>query len=358
MLRRITAALEPLAYAPPSLCTIDGGGEGADGGGGLPAAPPPSDEANAAGAIEGLLGASGDDGDNESDANASDPGARESEPTGDEDEGQPEPQGEKPAAIVPPASWSAEDKALFSKLPPEAQAVVARRESERDRVVNQRTEEIAQERKGWDAERRAISTERQGYLQSLQQMVHLALPEAKAFEGVDWAKLAAENPAEYVRLTGMREQLRGRIGALQQEIGRVTQQQTAEQQQLFQRRRADEQQLLVSKVPDFGDAEKGPKLAADLRGWLSKEGFDEREIGTAIDHRLLAMAVKAMRYDVAEAARASSVTKKANPPPTVQKPGSAPAPDAPGRRVQQKIQQLGRTNSVRDAAALLEEFIA
>jgi hypothetical protein len=340
----------PLDTAPGQ----DGRGDGA---------PPVHDEQSAATAIAGLLdfeneAAAGDD-EHESGADgAEETGTEETPSTGDEDEGQNETPAENRASIVPPASWSADDKAVFSKLPPEAQAVIARRESERDSAFTRRAEEIANERKGWDAERQAIATQREQYAQHLQQLVHLALPEAKVFEGVDWARLAAENPAEYVRLNGLRDQLRGRIGAIQQEIARVSSQAQAEQQQQLQRTRAEQQQLLVARVPEFGDADKGPKLAADLRQSLASHyGFSDAEIGNALDHRLIAMAVDAMKYRQGEAARASATAKKANPPPSVQRPGSAPATDAKGRRIAQKVQNLGRTNSVHAAAALLEELI-
>lgn len=45
--------------------------------------------------------------------------------------------------IDAPASWSAEDKAIFSNLPPEAQKVIAQRESERERFLTQKSQEAA-----------------------------------------------------------------------------------------------------------------------------------------------------------------------------------------------------------------------
>lgn len=322
---------------------------------------PLSDEQSAANAIAGLLDVKdgADVGGEESGVDETpDTGTEETPSTGDDEEGPSETPADKPASIAAPNSWPAEEKALFAKLPPDLQAVVARREGERDKALLQRGEEIANERKGWDSERQAIATQRDQYAQSLNQVARLMIPEVQALENIDWVQLSRDNPAEYVRLSGMRDNLRGRIGALQQEIGRITQQQQNEQQQARDRRMAEEKQLLIAKVPDLGDAQKGPKLSAELhQNLITHYGFSTDEIGNVLDHRLFTMAVDAMKYRQGEAARASATTKKANPPPTLQRTGNAPTTDGRGRRIAEKVRNLGRTNSVQDAASLLEELL-
>src|SRR5437868_13078345 len=59
-------------------------------------------------------------------------------------------------AIAPPVSWSDEEKETFRKLPREAQSVVARREGERDRMLSQRAQDLAQRE-------RALEEQRRGY---------------------------------------------------------------------------------------------------------------------------------------------------------------------------------------------------
>ncbi len=48
-----------------------------------------------------------------------------------------------PVAIQAPVSWSEQDKQVFAKLPPEAQGVIARRESERDRYLTRTSDELS-----------------------------------------------------------------------------------------------------------------------------------------------------------------------------------------------------------------------
>ena len=317
-------------------------------------------ERDAVGAIEGLLdfGDAGDDeaADTESGASAQDDGSDEGPTTVDE-EGESEQQS---AAIAPPNSWSAEDKALFSKLPPEAQAVVARRESEREAQFTRRTQEIAEERKGWETERAAIATQRQQYQQSLNQLFQVVVPEVQAFGNIDWTKLAAENPAEYVRLSAARDQTARRLNAVQAEAARIAGEAQQEQARQTQAYLAQQKALLVERVPDFADPVKAPQLTADLTQHLqSKWGFTPEEIASAKDSRVVAMAVENLRFHQAQAARKTAQTKTANVAPVVQKPGAAPASAADGqnRRMKDSIARFGRSNSERDAAAILEAIL-
>lgn len=296
----------------------------------------------------------------ESDASASDAGQEETPATGDE-EGQSEPEAtEEPAApaIEPPASWSAEEKADFAKLPPELQATVARRESERDKLITQRTQEIAEHRKAAEAERAAIASERDTYARSLQQLMALAVPEADQLAGIDWQKLATEQPAEYVRLSAQRDALRNRVGALQAEMQRVQEQAQADQAKRFSEVRAEQARLLVEKIPDFADAVKAEKLTADLRSYLASEGYAPEEVAQLVDHRAAIVARKAMLYDRAEAARKAAEAKRAaTPAPVVQKPGTpAPATSAQKQR-QEKWSRLARSGGERDAIAVLMDFL-
>jgi hypothetical protein len=361
LLKPLSTAGSIYAYAPPSFCTIDG--DGGDGGAGGAAAPEITDTRSAAVAFEGLLddiAGAGEDGadDTESDASASDAGTEETPSTGDE-EGKTETPADTAASIEPPNSWSAEEKALFSKLPPDAQAVVARREGERDKQLLQRGEEVANQRKAHEAERAAIQTERQTYLQSLQQLTGFVLPELQKFEGLDWDKLAAERPADWSVLKQQQESLRGRHAAIQAEMRRVTSAAQAEHDKRMQDFRADQGKLLREKVPDFGDPVKAPKLSADIVQHLqSGYGFTPEEIGGAFDHRLFLVGIDAMKWRQHEAALKVAETKRANTPPTVQRAGTAQGSDTSAAKEQRvRDDRLRQTGSVRDAARSFELMI-
>lgn len=329
------------------------------------AAPAITNEASAMAALAGLFSDPGEAAPaekpepTESDASASDAGADESPPTGEE-EGQSEPDAEEPAApaIEPPASWSADDKAKFAALPPDLQAVVSRRESERDKLVNQRTQEIAEQRKAAEAEREAIATERDTYSRSLQQLLALAVPEAQLYANINWQQLSVENPAEYVRLSAARDALRGKVGALQTEMQRVQHQNAAHEAQQRGEVLAEQRRILTEKIPEFADPEKGRKFADDLTANLAHYGYAPEEVRQAVDHRAILVARDAMRWRQHEAALKTADAKRtAQPAPTVQKPGAPAQVSNAQKQRDAKMSQLRRSGSLRDAAAILSDLL-
>ena len=263
------------------------------------------------------------------------------------------------AAVEPPRSWSNADKEVFAQLPPEAQAVIARRESERDKAFNAKTQEIAQHRQALEATFAEIQQERSSYAKNLEQLLFVAAPEAQKFAQIDWARLAREQPAEYVALTAERDALRGRIGGIQQELQRVSAQSQQAQAQQFAALKQTEMGRLVEKLPDFGDETKGPKLASDMRNWLQQRGFNDAEIGQVIDHRVLLVVNEAMAADRARTARQVAETKRTTNAPAVQPPGAGrQRSDTRAAQVrQQKMAQLRKSGSEKDAISYLLDVL-
>lgn len=65
-----------------------------------------------------------------------------------------------PGAVTPtdaPQSWSAEDKAVFAKAPPDVQKVLLRREAERDNLLTQKSQKFADDTKEIEAYRPVIA---------------------------------------------------------------------------------------------------------------------------------------------------------------------------------------------------------
>jgi len=288
---------------------------------------------------------------------AGDTGADGDQPTGEEggtDQGE-----QQQAAIVAPASWNAEEQAEFAKLPPTVQQTIARRESQREAVLTRSTQEAAESRRAFEAERGAAVAQRTEYLQGLQKMLLLAAPEAMALNNIDWVQVQAQSPAEYTRLQAMRESLRTRLSGIEQEFTQRQQELNALQQNGLAEHVAREAVQLREKWPDFADEVKAEPLRRDLGVYLRDNGgFTPEEISKAYDHRLVLLATKAMLYDRQQAARASADTKRNNVAPRVQTPGTTQDTDrGPGKRMQERINRLGRTNSVRDAGSLIAELL-
>jgi hypothetical protein len=287
-----------------------------------------------------------------------DTGADESRPTGNEDDKGPE-QPPPAAAIEPPVSWSSDEKQAFSQLPPALQQTVARRESQREAVLTQRSQEAAEARRAYDGERQAAVAQRAEYLAGLQKMMVLAAPQAAALNNVDWVAVQANSPAEYTRLQAMKEDLKSRLGAIEQEFQQGQQQLSQYQQQQLAEVVAKEHQALGSKMPDFSDPVKGNQLRKDLGTYLRDAGgFTPQEINTAYDHRLVVLATKAMLYDRQLANSASADAKRNNVAAQVRPPGTSQDNDrGPQSRLTRQVNRFGRTNSVRDAGSLIAEIL-
>jgi hypothetical protein len=248
---------------------------------------------------------------------------------------------------------------VFRTLPPEAQAVIARRESEQNKAFTQKTQEIAEHRKALESTFQEIQTERDAYARNLQQLLFVAAPEAEKFSQIDWTRLAQEQPAEYVRLSAERDALRGRIGGIQGELQRVAAQAQQAQAQQFAQIKQVEQQRLIEAIPDFGDQEKGPRKAAEMRAWLNKKGFSDQEIGQVVDHRVLLVVNEAMQADRVRQARQQAETKRNGAAPQVQPPGSPRqrGDTSAAQRRGQKMAQLKRSGSEKDAISYLLEVL-
>src|SRR5580765_2604085 len=227
-------------------------------------APRPMSESDAVASVAGLLEAE----DEPPRRRRAEPRPQQTPSQDTEEAASDEPDDETDHRSEPTKSWSNEDKAVFSQRPPEAQAVITRRESERDRAFQAKTQEIAQHRHALEATFGEIQQERSSYATNLEQLLAVAMPEAQQFANVDWQRLAQESPADYVRLTAERDALRGRIGAIQGELQRVQAVAQQDHARQFASLRASEAQRLAEKLPEFADSEKGPKLISEIREWL------------------------------------------------------------------------------------------
>lgn len=143
---------------------------------------------------------------------------------------------------------------------------------------------------------------------------------------IDWAALRTQDPAEYSAKKDEHRDRRARFEALQQQA--MTQYQTVSEQfaQQFedaqQARLPQEHQILVDRVPEWADDEKASQERTELVNYLYNEGFAEEDVKVAsFNGRMLAIAVKAMRYDKSKE-KADATAKKVVKIPKIMKPGT------------------------------------
>lgn len=276
----------------------------------------------------------------------------ETDEVGDEPE-------EKPAIVEPPKSWSAEDAAKFKELPLDLQHVVAKRESERDKAINQRMQQIAEERKVIETHVAKANEVQTQYVKTLNQLITLTMPDIQKVDNVDWVQLAQDDPAEYVRLSALRDGLRQRVNYMEAEKQKIEQQDAALRHQHFQNHLSAQTVVLREMVPEFNEPAKANALVRDICSTMSTYGFSDAELGQVADARIVRVMARLAQFEKLEAAKKSAQGKKTGAPaPRLMTPNAAPArEDNRTKKIDDQFKQLRRSGSVRDAARLFEQIL-
>lgn len=280
-----------------------------------------------------------------------------------DDDGDVEPEVEEPAAEVvpPPVSWSKEDAKAWEALPPEVQAVVARREQERDRFVrdagrkaaetktsveNQAREFLAQQ-----AEEHAIA------LSTYAQQFQPKQPDPNLLYtgNQDDVLLYQRQDAAYRAGTSQQQQL-------QQAIAQAQQQARAAREQADQVDTQVETQRLQEQLPEWFDPSAGPKLKADLQSIGAELGYPAELMANANATDIIALKkafewkAKAERLDRIMSKQMEKV-RSAKAVPKMARPGTAPGKGQAAARAEsnrdQALQSFGQSRSGESAAALL-----
>lgn len=219
-----------------------------------------------------------------------------------------------------------------------------------------KTQEVAEQRKAVEAERRAVEEAKQvrdTYAQRLQAIEQFLTSGEDSPE--DLAAMKENDPIGYAvkvaELTEKKEQL-AQVRAEQQ---RLAQQQQAEQQQSMAQMVQQEAQKLSQVLPEFSDPTKGEQLRNEIRNYGKSVGFTDQELAQVYDSRHVLMLHKAMQYDKLQKSK-PNVKKKVAEAPKMVKAGTKVKEGNRDVRKRQ-MNKLKQTGRVADAAALFENFI-
>lgn len=244
------------------------------------------------------------------------------EATEDEPEAEPEIDDDDLPAIVPPVSWTAEEKEEFANLPRTVQETLTRREAEREKFVQAKANEASRVRH--TVEQQALAQVQQmnsTFVQQLQALIPDVPQEPSAH-------LMNEDPVAYANALDerrwaieQRNYIASQIQAVEQQQGHLEQQRTAQTNAL-------NAQLLAQEFPEFLDAEKGPDLRKSLRATGLSLGYSEDQLALVDAQDILAMRqasewkAKAEKFDTLMAKQMDRV-RSAKTLPKVSRPGVA-----------------------------------
>lgn len=267
-------------------------------------------------------------------------------PEADEQEAEPD----KPA-IDAPASWDAEAKKVFATLPPEAQRVIAERESHREKAINAKANEAAQARKQADGLVGEYSSLHRQFAEQLDTYAQALMPQRPDYG------LIATDPQAYAHQMAIYEAATAQRNDLAQRAAQARQQAEQIEQQQVQALSRAEVQKIVEAIPDWTDATKRTTMLADFEATGRALGYDDELLSQAraVDVIGLKAATewrqKAEKYDALMAGKMEAV-RSAKGKPKVSVPGTA-QPKGSGRAqgLQDSLSRLRKSGSLNDAAA-------
>jgi hypothetical protein len=226
-----------------------------------------------------------------------------------------------------------------------------------------KTQDVAKERKQMEelqvqhaSEMRQARSERQQYLESLNQIIANSASKLDKFANVDWESLKDSDPIGYVTRKEEFREAQEKVQSMQRDHYIAHQKNIEDERQMRSRALQVENGKLVEALPEWGEPEKQKKLVSDIRGYASDQGFTEEELNSLVDHRSLIVLMKAQKYDAMQKSDVRS--KKLKNKPQVIRSGKGitrSSSDKSKRTAQMK--RLQRSGHVKDASALFEDFV-
>jgi hypothetical protein len=216
--------------------------------------------------------------------------------------------------------------------------------------------QIEELQKQYNSEVSNIQTERQQYMESLNQIIANSSAGLDNFANVDWQSLKDTDPIEYVTKKEEFREAQEKVQAMQREQYNAQHRHAEESKKMRTQILNEERGKLVSALPEWGEPQQQKKMASEIRDYASSQGFSAEEIGSLIDHRSLLVLLKASKYDAMQNADVKSKKIKNKPKVIRAGKGRSSSGDSKAKRTVQ-MKRLKESGHVRDASALFEDFV-
>lgn len=222
----------------------------------------------------------------------------------------------------------------------------------RTQDYTRKTQQVAEARKELEAESAAIRAEREQYAQllgALQQQL-----ESAGEQPIDWDRLYAEDPIEWVRQRELARDKQERQAAIQSEQQRLSQLTAQQRADEMKATLAKESEELIKAVPEWKDPKKAKAEKQMLIEFGQKIGYSEDELKNVFDHRAVITLRKAALYDQMMSKR-KDIKPVVNNGPRPVKPSAAGrvSPTTEGTRAKQRLAKTGRVDDAARAIELL-----
>jgi hypothetical protein len=284
----------------------------------------------------------------------------------DEGEGQAEEaSGEEEASLNDaPEFWSAEDKAAWATVPPQLRPLIKKYEQQARTYAEGKAQEAAKVRH----EAMEYAKQATGVVEEAAKWWQTNGPQffqafGDKWAGVDWNRLANDNPAEWARLKQQREveadMLQQAHARGQRDIEAANHQANAR----LQEAKRTEHEKLAAKLPEYFSPAKAAKTYDDLGKFLYSVGIEPARINAIHEAPIIELALDAMRFRQGKKQVSGVLSGTPNTPaqrtPLRVAPGPAARPGSQGNeRMRQASERIRRGDSVttEQAAALMNSL--
>ena len=221
-----------------------------------------------------------------------------------------------------------------------------------------KNEAFLNQKKEWEAQQEQARNELTAEFQKTGAAFRVAQDELmREYHATDWATLEKDDPQQFLI---KRQKFGERQASLDAQINQATQhaqayaeKQQQERQQFSQQQLQKEEELLLSALPNWSNAETRKAESVKVGEYLMNQGFNAEEVGNITDHRLIVMAQKAMQADKV-AGDTDVALKKVKKAPKLIKPNARQTPNqAKAARTAKLMKVAKSTGRPEDIAAAL-----
>lgn len=217
-----------------------------------------------------------------------------------------------------------------------------------------KTQEIAEQRKFYQENQRDVNSLRSEALAGIEALKQQVSIEFRQMEYPDFDWLAENDPAEYVRQKAQWEKREYAVRQIYEAETALKQKAAAYEEEQRQIAIQESSNRFFEKYPDLKDKNKADEVFSDITGMLLDTGFNEQEIKSIADFRIIDLLYRVVQAEKAQQAIPQVVEKIAKKPVISAKENSRKTAADYDRQTYEKFNQ---SRSVADAAALIKNLL-
>lgn len=220
-----------------------------------------------------------------------------------------------------------------------------------------KTQQLAEERKKFEAEERAAVREERKYYAERLEMLEEALKVLGPQQEPDWNTLRTSlNSEEFTQAFSEWRTHQQRFEKARAERDAVREREEKDSTAQRQARLTREMEKLYEAIPDLRDAEKGKALRDDLTAYANSVGFSDDDLASVEDHRALVLLDKARRWDEYQKNKPKVQEKVDRAMANLKPQSSTPKPSA--RSTDALTAKFDSSRADKDAADLINHLLA